>query len=61
MANSRDSHTKLEVSLLPGEAINELKQTETPQLSDAELNSPDIPLARSEECLRRRLSRIREE
>jgi Protein of unknown function DUF262 len=39
MANSRDSHTKLEVSLLPGETIDELKQTETPQLSDAELNS----------------------
>lgn len=38
MVNSRDSHTKLEVSLLPGEAIDELRPKEAPYLTDAELN-----------------------
>ena len=38
MVNSRDSHTKLEVSLLPGEAIDELRPKEAPHLTDAELN-----------------------
>jgi Protein of unknown function DUF262 len=39
MAKSRDNHTRLEVSLLPGETIDELKPKETPQVSDAELNN----------------------
>jgi hypothetical protein len=38
MVNSRDSHTKLEVSLLPGETIDELRPKESPRLTDAELN-----------------------
>ena len=38
MVNSRDSHTKLEVPLLPGEAIDELRPKEAPYLTDAELN-----------------------
>lgn len=38
MVNSRDGHTKLEVSLLPGETIDELRPKESPQLTDAELN-----------------------
>lgn len=38
MVNSRDSHTKLEVSLLPGETIDELRPKESPHLTDAELN-----------------------
>lgn len=38
MAKSRRSHGQLEVSLLPGEVIGELRAKETPHLTDAELN-----------------------
>lgn len=36
--DSRDSQIKLEVSLLPGESIDELRPKESPHLTDAELN-----------------------
>lgn len=38
MVGSRDSHFKLEVSLLPGETIDDLRPKETPHLTDAQLN-----------------------
>jgi Protein of unknown function DUF262 len=38
MMDSRDSQIKLEVSLLPGETIDELRPKESPHLTDAELN-----------------------
>ena len=38
MADSPGSQIKLEVSLLPGETIDELRPKESPQLTDAQLN-----------------------